>query len=321
MTGRDHRTARQSEWHALSVREMASRAAQPGEWGRLLARLARNAYRRVTSGSAVLPPDQATQRLLWLHYRHLLAHDEALPSFDIAGFRAYSENEEDGIIQLIFAVIGTTNRKCAEIAFSYAEGSNTTNLITNWGWDGLVVEGDPVKARSARTYFRTNRDTSHWLPQIVESWITADNVNDVLAAAGIDEDIDFLSLDLDGMDYWVWKSLTITRPRLVLVEAQLGWGPDDAVTVPYDPRFVADDPGDASYSGASLAAFVRLGREKGYRLIGTIRYGYNAFFLREDIDTGRFPTVEPQECLRHPRAVEARRQRLQRGDTRPWVRV
>ncbi|HTU20104.1 MAG TPA: hypothetical protein VMG10_18715, partial [Gemmataceae bacterium] len=49
--------------------------------------------------------------------------------------------------------------------------------------------------------------------------------------------------------------------------------------------------------GASLGAFVKLGRERGYRLVGTHRLGFNAVFLREDTGADLFPEVTPVECF------------------------
>jgi hypothetical protein len=40
------------------------------------------------------------------------------------------------------------------------------------------------------------------------------------------------------------------------------------------------------YFGASLAALDRLGRQKGYRLVGSNSAGNNAFFVREELAAG-----------------------------------
>ena len=74
-----------------------------------------------------------------------------------------------------------------------------------------------------------------------------------------------------------------------------------SVTVPYDPQFYTKKNNrNKYYNGASLAAFVRLGKEKGYRLVGVERYGFNAFFLRNDVAQEIFPEVQPEDCFSHP---------------------
>jgi hypothetical protein len=50
------------------------------------------------------------------------------------------------------------------------------------------------------------------------------------------------------------------------------------------------------YAGASLPAFVKLARRKGYRLIGCNGIGHNAFFLREDVGRDYFPERDAEDC-------------------------
>ena len=40
-----------------------------------------------------------------------------------------------------------------------------------------------------------------------------------------------------GNDYWVWQRLDACSPRIVILEFNAAFGPDRAVTVPYDPAF------------------------------------------------------------------------------------
>jgi hypothetical protein len=134
--------------------------------------------------------------------------------------------------------------------------------------------------------------------------------------------IDLLSLDLDGVDWWIWKALDAIQPRVVVVEYQDMWGPETAVTVPYDPGFVADyGPFGPDYAGASLGAWVRLARDKGFRLVGVEPLGFNAFFVRDGEGEDVFPAVEPASCFRHPRSRHAMAERLPRVRSRGWVTV
>ena len=244
-----------------------------------------------------------------MHYQELIKLGRPLPPFGVAGFRAYSQNEEDGILLLLFAALGVTNRVCADIGFCVADGANTTNLICNWGWEGFLVEGDPVRAQATRTFFATNRDAANWPPRLVERWVTAENVNEIFDREGVAGEIDLLSLDLDGNDYWVWKALEAVRPRVVLVEAQIAWGGERSVTIPYRADFSVSAAPHPAYSGASAAALVALGRAKGYRLVGSIRHGYNLFFVRDELADPWFATVAARDCLRHPRAIQAQKAR------------
>src|SRR5438046_10236891 len=94
--------------------------------------------------------------------------------------------------------------------------------------------------------------------------------------------------------------MTAVPPRVVVAEVQAIWGDSRAVTVPYRSDFHAEYvDGFGIYCGASLPAFVKLARAKGYRLIGTQRYGFNAFFLRDDVGRAIFPEVSAASCLQH----------------------
>jgi len=143
-------------------------------------------------------------------------------------------------------------------------------------------------------------------------------VNEAISASGVSGDIDLLALDIDGMDYWVWKAIECIRPRVVVCETHNAIAADDPLTVPYDPKFVIRTP---DYFGASLSAMTALGQEKGYRLVGTNRYGFNAFFVLKDIGADLLPTVTPAECLQDPFTLEARTLRWPKIEHMKWTRV
>ena len=72
---------------------------------------------------------------------------------------------------------------------------------------------------------------------------------------------------MEGNDYNLWNSLRGFEPRVVMV--------DFNPTVPNDVLFAQeDDPG--VHHGASLRAFVELGRQKGYELAAVT--SWNAIF-------------------------------------------
>lgn len=287
-------------------------------WERSRQRLT-GALARVMPRDPVLS-DQVGQRLLYLEYQRLAP--ERLPGLDVAGFRVFSNADEDGILVYVFALVGMRSRVVVEIAFGSPDGANATNLICNWGWSGVLVEGDPDLAASARAFFAGHRDTYVHPPVVVSDHVTVDNVNRLLADAGVSGEIDLLSIDLDGIDYWVWKALEVVRPRVVVVEFQNILGAQRSVTVPYRPDFVRAASGPArDFFGASLAAFVSLGRAKGYRLVGANRYGYNAFFVADGVGEDVLVEVDPASCLREPKQSWDERHRLPAVADMAWQQV
>jgi hypothetical protein len=103
-----------------------------------------------------------------------------------------------------------------------------------------------------------------------------------------------LSIDIDRNDYWVWKAIEVVRPRVVVIEYNAALRPPLSLVVPYDPRAMWNG---TNYFGASLEAMVRLGREKGYRLVGCSFSGGNAFFVRNDVAGTHF--LDPATAEEH----------------------
>src|SRR5579863_9823717 len=248
--------------------------------------------------------NKATQVLLSMQYKEMLALHLPMPKFEDVEFRAYSGDGEDGILLYLFSVLGTTNKKCVEVCGGWGY-DNTTNLIVNHGWKGLFFDGSEKKIRKGQHFYSRCADTKVWPPKLVHTWVTAENINGLLEKHGYTGEIDLLSLDMDGVDYWIWKAIECVNPRVVVLEFNNALGPEWSVTIPYNPSFITDtnklspllyqkrrvvntfrgkqiaDRID-NYYGASLSAFVKLGKEKGYRLVGCDRLGYNAFFVRSD---------------------------------------
>jgi hypothetical protein len=67
--------------------------------------------------------------------------------------------------------------------------------------------------------------------------ITQENVNSILSTGGFRGEIDLLSIDIDGMDYWIWKAIDVVEPHAVVIEYQSILGPERSWTVPYKPDF------------------------------------------------------------------------------------
>lgn len=256
------------------------------------------------------------QLLLALKYQEMRHASVPLPRFADVEFRAYSQNGEDGILLYLFSLLGTADKTCVEICAGNGIECNCANLLINHGWTGLLVDGNPANVEEGRRFYARSRDTFSWPPLFLHSWVTAENVNALIARSGLCGDIDLLSLDMDGMDYWVWRAITCVRPRVVMLEYEATWGPQRSLTRPYRSDFATDG---LPYAGASLAAFIKLGRAKGYRLVGCNRYCFNAVFLREDVGPDLFPEVPASSCFDHPRFQVLTSEQIARDGQ--WIEV
>jgi hypothetical protein len=248
---------------------------------------------------------QASQLLLQGHYQRLYAEGKPLPALADVEFRCHSQNGEDGIIHYVFSLVGAGPKKAVEISAGDGLECNSANLIINHGWDALLFDADEGSIAGGKEFYRTSRDTFCRPPTMVQAWINAENVDALIAAHGYSGEVGLLSVDVDGMDYWIWKAIRGISPRLVVVEFNCTWGPELSVSVPYDPQFKLDFSKAPYYCSASLAAFCKLAEEKGYRLIGLQRLGFNAFFLRKDLGQDIFPVVSPTDCFRMSRPLQS----------------
>jgi len=207
------------------------------------------------------------------------------------GFKVYSQCDEDGIIQEIFNRIGIANRTFIEFGVQNGAECNTAMLLLA-GWRGLWIELSGAEIAQIR------RNLASFIQEgrlkAVESRVTAENVNALFERAGYVGEIDLLSIDIDYNDYWVWKAIEIVKPRVVVIEYNATLRPPLSVVVPYAPDVAWNGN---NYFGASLAALVRLGDSKGYRLVGCSISGVNAFFVRDDLCGDRF--LEPATAEEH----------------------
>ena len=190
-----------------------------------------------------------------------------------------SQRDEDGISWAIFQHAGIETRRFIDIGCG-SDGGTAGFYARECGWQGLMIDIDDAHVASVRDRFSRAQVTA------VCACVTRENVNDVVTQADFAGEVDLLSIDIDGMDYWVWGALSAATPRLVIVEYNALFGLDRAVTVPYDAAFDRSRLSGVlrkRYFGASLPAFVRLGHEKGYRLVTVEPTALNAVFLRNDV--------------------------------------
>lgn len=253
---------------------------------------ARTAAQRTSSSVKI------AQRHLYHSYRGL-ALTGIVPPLRETGFRCFSQFEEDGKLLFIFALLGIPSGTFLDIGGADGIDSNCANLALNFGWRGVFVEGNADKVRRGREFYRKHPDSRLYPPKFVEAMVTRENINDLVGQSGLPEDIDLMSVDIDGNDYWVWDALTCVAPKVVIIETHIEFG-HRSIVVPYDPRYV--HPGKhPDYHGASPAAMEKLARKKGYRLIGSNEYGFNTIYVRRGLAEDLLPEVPVDTVLSHPR--------------------
>ena len=213
-------------------------------------------------------------------------------------YRVFSQHREDGIIDYLLESMGIDTGTFVEFGFSAAQ-CNCLNIALDRRFAGTFIDGSLEKCSMAKEAYR-------WLGlknvQVIHSFLTAENLNTVIADCGVPLEVDVLSVDVDGNDYWFWSELDATYAKIVVIEYNASFGSRLSVTVPYDPDFRRYEKHHSGfYHGASLRALEHLGRKKGYRLVACDATGVNAFFLRDDLCTEVTETLSVQEAFRENR--------------------
>ncbi len=200
-----------------------------------------------------------------------------------AEFKVFSQCGEDGIIQYLISRIPIPNKIFVEFGVENYTESNTRYLLINDNYTGLVIDGDKRHIEYIKD------DPIYWRHELnaICEFITKENINTIIKDNEICGDIGIMSIDLDGNDYWIWQTIDVVSPRIVVCEYNSIFGADYALTVPYNKNFNRTYAHFSNlYFGASLKALCQLAEEKGYDFVGSNSTGSNAFFVRKDVSQG-----------------------------------
>jgi len=232
--------------------------------------------------------------LWWQSFREVESRKSPLLPV-LWGHKGYAQNDEDGIVQEIFRRIGAQSRRFVEIGVGNGLQNNTLFWLKQ-GWRGAWVEAGADNARFIRQAFggAIARGDLHFQEKLV----SAENINAIVAATGQGgHEVDLLSIDIDGNDYYVFERLDSLRPRLVVIEYNAKFPPPALWRIPYAADYVWDG---SDWFGASLQSMNELFERRGYRLVACNVTGSNAFFVRDDLVLDRFPCLGDIRTLYQP---------------------
>jgi hypothetical protein len=194
-------------------------------------------------------------------------------------FKVFSQWGEDGIIQFLLKKLELPQKTFIEFGVETYREANTRFLLMHDNWAGLVIDGSKSNINdivSQSIYWRYSLNA-------IQSFITAENIDETITNNNMSGEIGILSVDIDGNDYWVLRAIKSVSPIILITEYNSVFGPDRAISIPYSSDFVRGQKGLSNlYYGASLSALNRLADEKGYSLVGCNSSGNNAFFVRKD---------------------------------------
>ena len=198
------------------------------------------------------------------------------------GYKIFSQRDEDGIINEIFARVGADSKTFLEIGVENGWECNTTALLYS-GWKGSWFEGSSADVASIKRTF-ADRISAGQL-SVTQQFVTRSFCWEMQERWPALRTIDLLSLDIDGNDYHIIDALPEIRARVLVLEYNAKLRPPINWHMPYKSDYVWDG---SDYTGVSLTAWVELLQSKGYSLVGCNIAGVNAFFVRSDLVGDKF---------------------------------
>ena len=212
----------------------------------------------------------------------------------------FSQFGEDGVIERLAADLGISQGSFFEFGIgppwdstfekSGLEGNFV--LLRKKGWSGVFLDGETYSPEA-----RVRRE-----------FVSALNINAIYRKHGLPDDLDFMSIDVDGQEFWIWMALDY-RPKVVISEFNGAFATDVSVTIQFDINHRWDG---TVYHGASLAALDKLAVAKGYQLVWS--NGVNAAFVRTDLVSNKSDfKLEAIYRSYPPHPPDTRR--------RPWITI
>ena len=190
------------------------------------------------------------------------------------GFKVYSQNDEDGILQEIFRRIGIKTKTFIEFGVGDGLENNSLYLLLQ-GWKGLWIEGNKENSKKIFKGLKSLINEGQLI--LVKAFVNRENINTIISTHITKPQIDLLSIDIDGNDYHLFDAIQVIEARVVVIEYNAKFKPPIAFCVDYNPKLCwkGDD-----YFGSSLKFLELQMKKKGYSLVGCSLSGVNAFFVK-----------------------------------------
>jgi len=201
--------------------------------------------------------------------------DLTLPStWEFSGF---SQNGEDGILDVLRRQLLSDNRYFIEIGSSDGIQCNSAWLVVVENYYGIMIEGNPrLVERAKRTVLNYSIGA-----ECHNLFVTRESVKELKSIA-VHLDPDVFSLDIDGNDYYIAQAILEGgfRPKIFVVEYNSVYGPERSMTIEYRDDFVFKKAHPTElYYGVSISGWRNIFERYGYRFVTVDRNGVNGFFV------------------------------------------
>tara|TARA_A100001011_G_scaffold130388_1_gene137383 strand:- start:13718 stop:14674 length:957 start_codon:yes stop_codon:yes gene_type:complete len=200
----------------------------------------------------------------------------------------FSQHGQDGVLKKLFSKIN-----CLENITTFEVGgwdgvtlSNTCNLLKNHDAFSIFVEANKKKFEVLLK--NHSKEIASGKVLALNEFLTPQGLSSpskILKRAGI-SDLDFISIDVDGMDYFILRDLDIS-PKVILIEYNYTFHPNVEFVQPQDYKV---------NWGSSSSAVLKLAEKKGYGLVHF--FETDLLLVRKDIIKNyNLKTIESYEVF------------------------
>lgn len=159
----------------------------------------------------------------------------------------YSQNRESAKVHELIRSLGLSFGPMVELGAGDGFHFSNTRFFANHGWPVKMYDYNPKDC-----------------PDVENVFITKENVKDLFPL----ERYVFLSIDLDGNDYWILDEiLKYKRPEIICFEVNSQLPLDQALAIPYNPEHKWDG---SWFYGMSYLAGAQLCRKYDYTIFTVV---------------------------------------------------
>ena len=181
-----------------------------------------------------------------------------------------SQNGEDGIIEEIFSLLNVKNGNFIEFgAWDGKHFSNTYKLFQE-GWSGIYIEGDSEKYKDLVKNFKDYENIT-----CLQEYVGFEDTNSLDAIVDrtnyMNKSFDFVSIDVDGLDYFIFDKFSKYLPKVICIEVNSGHCPNFNTILSQDEA--------QNNVGQSLTIMSKRGAEKDYF---PLCYNGNLFLIKNE---------------------------------------
>ena len=214
-------------------------------------------------------------------------------------YQVYSQNGEDGVLLNLIKCAKIKQKKCLEIGAG-GQSSNILNLNLNFGFDGVYIDGDKneleIQKSNLSNFIHSFKNTGS--STYMEKMINPDNIEE-LDAELVFRDFAVCSLDIDGIDFYIFDKILDFNFPIVVAEYNSLFSVKNKYSVPFSEKFSRYDyhPSQLIF-GCSLDALNFVAEKKGYSLVYCESNGVNSFFVNNNYLPNSFVKLSPKEAFK-----------------------